>query len=94
MHLSFKLASLPASPVIVLQFFQDGRIFDGAALVEHMVSSASTVCLELQPGRAIRRARLCPQVQSYRFLDGMEGLLQRLKESGYELHAMSNYPIW
>lgn len=51
------------------QFFKDGREFDGAGLVQHMV-------------------------QSYRFLDGMEELLHRLHGAGFELHAMSNYPVW
>ena len=72
-------------------------MFDGAALVEHMVSRTRLrVCLGMQP-RTVAMSEalwLSLQVQSYRFLDGMESLLQRLKVSGYELHAMSNYPIW
>lgn len=35
-----------------------------------------------------------PQVSSYRYLDGMESLMIRLNEAGYQLHAMSNYPVW
>lgn len=35
-----------------------------------------------------------PQVSCYRYLDGVEPLLVRLKAAGYELHAMSNYPMW
>lgn len=31
---------------------------------------------------------------NYRWLDGMENLLARLKESGAEVHALSNYPDW
>ena len=31
---------------------------------------------------------------NYRWLDGMEDLLARLKESGAEVHALSNYPDW
>jgi phosphoglycolate phosphatase-like HAD superfamily hydrolase len=34
------------------------------------------------------------QVEHYRFIEGMPQLLQRLKSAGYDLHAMSNYPIW
>ncbi|KAL4452447.1 hypothetical protein ABPG75_008109 [Micractinium tetrahymenae] len=30
----------------------------------------------------------------YRYLDGMEALLQRLAAAGAELHACSNYPAW
>jgi phosphoglycolate phosphatase-like HAD superfamily hydrolase len=34
------------------------------------------------------------QVEHYRYIDGMPQLLQRLKDAGYDLHAMSNYPMW
>eukprot|EP00741_Cyanophora_paradoxa_P019129 tig00021126_g18470.t1 len=30
----------------------------------------------------------------YRFLDGIEELLQELKDAGVEMHACSNYPSW
>ncbi|KAF6256642.1 HAD-like domain-containing protein [Scenedesmus sp. NREL 46B-D3] len=33
-------------------------------------------------------------VAHYRYIDGMPELLQRLKQAGYSLHAMSNYPTW
>ncbi|KAJ6824739.1 uncharacterized protein M6B38_380105 [Iris pallida] len=33
-------------------------------------------------------------VRGYFYIDGMEPLLQILKEKGYELHAFTNYPIW
>ncbi|GIL56821.1 hypothetical protein Vafri_12128 [Volvox africanus] len=33
-------------------------------------------------------------LSKYRYLDGMEPLLSRLKTAGFELHAMSNYPAW
>lgn len=32
--------------------------------------------------------------EAYRFIDGMEALLESLAEEGYEIHALSNYPIW
>lgn len=35
-----------------------------------------------------------PQVSKYRYLDGMQTLLGRLKAAGYPMHAMSNYPSW
>ncbi|KAF3788585.1 hypothetical protein EJ110_NYTH19048 [Nymphaea thermarum] len=30
----------------------------------------------------------------YSYLSGMQMLLQNLKESGYEMHAFTNYPVW
>lgn len=36
----------------------------------------------------------CPQASSYRYLEGMEDLLARLSKGGYEIHALSNYPMW
>lgn len=30
----------------------------------------------------------------YRYLDGVEDLLQRLKGRGYSMHAFTNYPCW
>ncbi len=32
--------------------------------------------------------------ESYRFMPGIEDLLDDLLRAGYELHALSNYPIW
>jgi HAD superfamily hydrolase (TIGR01509 family) len=32
--------------------------------------------------------------QSYRWVEGMEAVLQDLLSAGAELHAMSNYPVW
>jgi len=32
--------------------------------------------------------------ESFRLLDGIEGVLDRLKERGVEMHAFSNYPVW
>ena len=34
------------------------------------------------------------QMTGYRFLDGIEELLQELKLAGVEMHIMSNYPVW
>lgn len=31
---------------------------------------------------------------AYRFVDGAEMLLRDLSDQGYEIHALSNYPIW
>ena len=32
--------------------------------------------------------------ESYEWLDGMEDLVAELKKNSYELHALSNYPVW
>ncbi|XP_018717099.2 flavin mononucleotide hydrolase 1, chloroplatic [Eucalyptus grandis] len=32
--------------------------------------------------------------RGFSYLEGMEELLQELKENGYEIHASTNYPIW
>ena len=32
--------------------------------------------------------------QAYRWLEGAEQLLGRLRDQGYHVHALSNYPIW
>jgi HAD superfamily hydrolase (TIGR01509 family) len=32
--------------------------------------------------------------RSYRWLDGMEDLMEELKSAGYEMHALSNYSRW
>lgn len=34
------------------------------------------------------------QVGRFEFFPGMQSLLQQLNESGHEMHAVSNYPIW
>lgn len=31
---------------------------------------------------------------AYRYLDGIEPLLQRLRDAGIQMHALSNYPRW
>jgi hypothetical protein len=41
-------------------------------------------------GRALRQT----MVDSYYFIEGIEDLLTRLKASGVEMHALSNYPTW
>ena len=33
-------------------------------------------------------------LEAYEWLPGMEGLLESLREAGYECHALSNYPSW
>lgn len=36
----------------------------------------------------------CRQADCYRYLDGMEALLERLAATGVRMHAFSNYPAW
>jgi HAD superfamily hydrolase (TIGR01509 family) len=31
---------------------------------------------------------------AYRWLEGMEELLAELKQAGFQMHALSNYPVW
>jgi hypothetical protein len=33
-------------------------------------------------------------VSHYAYIEGMPNLLGRLKAADYELHAISNYPVW
>lgn len=32
--------------------------------------------------------------QAYRWVEGAEPLLRRIREQGFEIHAFSNYPVW
>jgi FMN phosphatase YigB (HAD superfamily) len=41
-------------------------------------------------GQALVKA----MADAYHFVDGMDSLLKEIKDSGYEIHAMSNYPVW
>lgn len=41
-------------------------------------------------GRGLKRA----MAEAYRFLDGMEELLEELRAAGVPMHALSNYPRW
>uniref|UniRef100_A0A5B7ATH9 Uncharacterized protein n=1 Tax=Davidia involucrata TaxID=16924 RepID=A0A5B7ATH9_DAVIN len=33
-------------------------------------------------------------INGYSYIEGVEGLLQALKQNNYEMHAFTNYPIW
>lgn len=41
-------------------------------------------------GEGLKRAMR----NAYRWLDGIEPLLSRLEDAGYEMHTFSNYPCW
>jgi HAD superfamily hydrolase (TIGR01509 family) len=46
-------------------------------------------------GRRIDGAGLRRCIQkAYQWIDGMESVLADLKSAGYEMHALSNYPVW
>lgn len=89
---------------LFVKFFADGRQFDGQALVQHMVSCHAVMVSKLCLGCCKRSFHGCTkrllvglsrsQVEHYRYIDGMPGLLHRLKQAGYTMHAMSNYPKW
>lgn len=33
-------------------------------------------------------------IRGYSYVDGIEALLESLKQKNYEVHAFTNYPIW
>jgi FMN phosphatase YigB (HAD superfamily) len=46
-------------------------------------------------GRTFDQAAFLKRVsECYRWIDGSEQMLERLCNRGYEIHALSNYPIW
>ncbi len=59
-------------------------------LCMHAAYPVSCACI----ARALYGDYACMQRTQYRFLDGMETLLTRLHAAGYEMHALSNYPVW
>ena len=46
------------------------------------------------PTQLIHTLLTACQAECYRFLDGMEALLERLAARGVRMHAFSNYPAW
>ena len=58
-------------------------------------SEEQFIATMFQDGRSVDASALRAFLgQSYRWVDGMEALLQDLIARGHELHAMSNYPVW
>jgi phosphoglycolate phosphatase-like HAD superfamily hydrolase len=46
-------------------------------------------------GRPVDGGALVKMMKAhYRLLDGIEPLLERLKDAGVRMHACSNYPVW
>ncbi|GAB4855834.1 Flavin mononucleotide hydrolase 1, chloroplatic [Ancistrocladus abbreviatus] len=37
--------------------------------------------------------KLCMK-RGYHYIDGVEGLLHALEQNNYEIHALTNYPVW
>ncbi|GLC37180.1 hypothetical protein PLESTB_000988600 [Pleodorina starrii] len=96
--------------VVYDPFFHDMPIFFEMSFKELLASKHPTAWVEFEcgsisedellakffaDGRKVDGAALKAMMASkYRYLDGMEALLGRLKAANYELHAMSNYPSW
>lgn len=47
-----------------------------------------------QPNQTSLSPSATPQIAHYSYVDGMAPLLARLRDAGYAMHAMSNYPEW
>lgn len=46
-------------------------------------------------GRSFELDALCAKMrEAYTFVPGMQALLIELAERGFEIHALSNYPVW
>jgi len=62
---------------------------------ENRISEAEYVARFFRDGRPVDgdALRVCLK-NAYDWVDGMEDLLADLQRAGYEMHALSNYPIW
>ncbi|GIL84445.1 hypothetical protein Vretifemale_13067 [Volvox reticuliferus] len=96
--------------VVYDPFFHDMPVFFEMSFKELLTSKHPTAWVEFEcgainedellakffaDGRKVDGAALkAMMVSKYRYLDGMEPLLGRLKSAGFQLHAMSNYPAW
>lgn len=46
-------------------------------------------------GRRFDHSRFCTAIRdAYGWIDGMQALLASLKQRGYAMHVLSNYPVW
>ncbi|KXZ51169.1 hypothetical protein GPECTOR_13g656 [Gonium pectorale] len=96
--------------VVYDPFFHDMPTFFEMSFKELLASKHPTAWVEFECGlisedellnkffadgrRVDGDALKAMMVSKYRYLDGMQPLLSRLKSGGYSLHAMSNYPTW
>jgi len=61
----------------------------------HDIDASTFYDYFLEGGRTVDGEELRETLrEAYRFVDGMEAVLERLDRTGYEMHAFSNYPIW
>ncbi|PSC72259.1 haloacid dehalogenase-like hydrolase (HAD) superfamily [Micractinium conductrix] len=96
--------------VVYDPFFHDMPRFFGLSFKELLAAKHPTAWIQFEKaeiseeellriffadGRPVDGAALRQHMaDSYRYLDGMEPLLQRLAASGTQMHAFSNYPSW
>ncbi|CAN6449147.1 unnamed protein product [Victoria cruziana] len=64
--------------------FEEGLINEGELASKFFKDGRS---LDLQGLKECMR-------HGYSYLSGMQILLENLKDSGYEMHALTNYPVW
>ncbi|KAF8015410.1 hypothetical protein BT93_H1035 [Corymbia citriodora subsp. variegata] len=91
-------------------FYQDIPAFFGMPLKELIACKHPTAWIEFEKGLIdemelarkffkdgrpfdLEGLKTCMR-RGFSYLEGMEELLQELKENGYEIHAFTNYPIW
>ncbi|KAI6695505.1 hypothetical protein NL676_023215 [Syzygium grande] len=91
-------------------FYQDVPAFFGMPLKELIECKNPTAWIEFEEGSIdekelarkffkdgrpfdLEGLKTCMR-KGYSYLEGIEELLQELKENGYEMHAFTNYPIW
>ena len=91
-------------------FFTAVPAFFGMTLDELLAAKHPTSWIEFEKGRISEAEYLeqffhdgrpidCEALrqcltQAYRWIDGMEDLLEELMTAGFELHALSNYSLW
>ncbi|KAG5237089.1 haloacid dehalogenase hydrolase family protein [Salix suchowensis] len=91
-------------------FYHDVAPFFGMSFKELMESKHPTAWIEFEEGRVdemelaekffkdkrsfdLEGLKNCMR-RGYSYLDGIEELLCNLKENNYEMHAVTNYPVW
>ncbi|KAJ6720963.1 ALPHA-D-GLUCOSE 1-PHOSPHATE PHOSPHATASE [Salix viminalis] len=91
-------------------FYHDVAPFFGMSFKELMESKHPTAWIEFEEGRVdemelaekffkdkrsfdLEGLKNCMR-RGYSYLDGIEELLCNLKENSYEMHAVTNYPVW
>lgn len=96
--------------VVYDPFFQDMPVHFGMSFKDLLAAKHPTAWVEFECGHIEEEELLAKffadgrrvdgqalkdmMVSKYRYLDGMQTLLGRLKAAGYPMHAMSNYPSW